>query len=95
MAAPVVLTRNSLQAFSLTVIENQSIGGVIAPSMDPSLIDQALHMNAAILLTEGFGDMRMSGHVYSMLEQFHERQATVDAALEQRWEGYSSPGSVH
>jgi hypothetical protein len=87
----VVLTRNALKAFSLTVIEAQSIGGVIAPSMDPALVDQALHMNTAILLTEGFGDLRMSGHVYGMLEQFIDRQATVDAALPQRWEDTRRP----
>jgi hypothetical protein len=87
----VVVTRRSLKAFTLSVIENQSIGGVIAPSMDPALIDQALHMNAAVLLTEGFGDLRMSGHLYSMMEQFIDRQVTVDAALPLRWSDTQRP----
>jgi hypothetical protein len=87
----VVISRRSLQAFTLTVIENQSIGGVIAPSMDPSLIDQAMHMGAAILLTEGFGDLRMSGYVSSLLDQFIDRQVTVDAALKRRWSDSQRP----
>ena len=87
----VVLTRNPIKAFTLGVIASQSIGGVIAPSMDPTLIVQASSLGAAIVLIEGFGDQRMSGHVYSLLEQFHERQATVDARLPQRWEDTHRP----
>jgi hypothetical protein len=87
----VVLTRNPIKAFTLAVIADQSIGGVIAPSMDPSLIEQATSLGAAIILTEGFGDQRMSGHVYNLLEQFHERQATLDARLPQRWEDTHRP----
>ncbi len=87
----VVLTRNPIKAFTLAVIANQSIGGVIAPSMDPSLVEQASSLSAAIVLIEGFGDQRMSGHVYNLLEQFHERQATVDARLPLRWEDNNRP----
>lgn len=87
----VVLTRRSLKAISLSAIENQSIGGVIAPGMDPALIPQALEMSAAILLTEGFGDLRMSTQLYTLLEPFTERQATVDAALPDRWEDINRP----
>jgi hypothetical protein len=87
----VVLTRNPIKAFTLAVIANQSIGGVIAPSMDPALVEQADSLSAAIILIEGFGDQRMSGHVYGLLEQFVERQATLDARLPQRWEDVHRP----
>jgi len=87
----VVLTRRALKDISLSVIADQSIGGVIAPSMDPALIERALHLPAAILLTEGFGDLRMSNQLYSLLEEFVERQATVDAIVPDRWEDTNRP----
>lgn len=87
----VLLTGRSLKAISLSVIENQGIGGVIAPSMDPTLIEQARHMQAAILLTEGFGDMSMSSRLYTMLEEFVERQVTIDAIQPDRWEDVRRP----
>ncbi len=87
----IVLTRRSLKAISLSVIENQNLGGVIAPSMDAALIDQARSMSAAIILTEGFGDLTMSSRLYSMLEEFFERQASIDAAEQDRWEDLNRP----
>jgi hypothetical protein len=59
--------------------------------MDPALIDQARSMDAAILLTDGFGDVPMSSRLYAMLEEFIERQATVDAVLPDRWEDVRRP----
>lgn len=87
----IVLTRRSLKDISLSVIEDQNFGGVIAPSMDPVLIERASQMSAAILLTEGFGDMPMNSRLYTMLEEFYERQATVDAVLPDRWEDVRRP----
>jgi hypothetical protein len=87
----IVLTRRSLKEISLSVIENQNVGGVIAPSMDPALIEQARNMSAAIILTEGFGDLPMSSRLYGMLEEFFERQATIDAATPDRWEDVHRP----
>lgn len=85
-AGSIVLTRRSLKAFSLDVLANQTIGGVIAPSMDPALHDRALELPTAILLTEGFGDMRMSAQIFNLLEGFNGRQTTLDAITPGRWE---------
>ena len=87
----VVWSQHPLKATSLMVLENQSIGGVIAPSMDPSLYDRALSMSAAIILTEGFGDMRMNATLINLLEGFNDRQATVDAAVPGRWTDTQRP----
>ncbi len=82
----VVVTRRALKETSLLSIESQSIGGVIAPSMDATLYQQALEHPAAIILTQGFGDLRMSGHLTSILEGLVGRQTTLDAVLPDRWE---------
>ena len=77
----VVVTRRTLKAVSFQVIEDQSFSAVIAPSMEPDLIDLALDTRAAILLTEGFGSRRMSNVVAQFLETMEGRQATVDALV--------------
>ena len=87
----VVWTRRALKETSLMVLENQSIGGVIAPSMDPALVDRALGLNAAIILTEGFGDFRMNATLINLLEGFNDRQATMDATTPGRWEDVRRP----
>jgi hypothetical protein len=81
----IVITRRSLAETGLVIMEEQDIAGVIAPSMDSTLIDVVRQMNRAVLLTEGFGDIPMSRPVYSMLEDITEKffnvQATVDAVV--------------
>lgn len=75
----VVVTRRTLKRVSFQVIDDQSFSAVIAPSMEPDLLDLALASPAAILLTEGFGAQRMSNIVAQFLETVEGRQATVDA----------------
>jgi len=87
----VVWTRRALKETSLLVLESQTIGGVIAPSMEADLIDRALAVNAAIILTEGFGDLRMNPTLVDLLEGFNERQVTLDAATPNRWEDVRRP----
>ncbi len=82
----VVVTRRSLKATGLMMIENQGIGGVIAPSMDAGLYEQAINHPAAIILTQGFGDLRMSTQVLNILEGLVGRQTTLDAFLPDRWD---------
>jgi hypothetical protein len=76
----VVITRRPLRAASFAVIVDQDIAGVIAPSMEPGLIDEALACPRAILLTEGFGNIRMGGTLSTFLVNLQGRQATVDAS---------------
>ena len=78
----VVVTRRPLKRVSFQVIEDQGFIGVIAPSMEPDLIETgAEQSHAAILLTEGFGSQRMSNIIAQFLDAMEGRQATVDAVL--------------
>ncbi len=82
----IVVTRRALKAVTLDAISGETIGGVIAPSMDASLYDRALELPVAIILTEGFGDIRLSPQTLSLLEGFVGRQTTLDAVLPNRWD---------
>jgi len=75
----IIVTRKPLRALVLDVIEEQSITGVIAPSMEPSLLERVQHMNTAVLLTEGFGTQRMSTTVFQFLNEMDTRPALLDA----------------
>lgn len=77
----VIIARRPLRVASLQVLVDQDIAGVIAPSMEPDLIPAALECPRAVLLTEGFGSMRMGGALSSFLLNLQGRQATIDAAL--------------
>ncbi len=74
----IVVTRRPLSLNTLQVIQDQGLIGVIAPSVEPELIDHVLASTTAILLTEGFGSQRMSTVLYSFLSNLAGRQATLD-----------------
>jgi hypothetical protein len=82
----IVVARKPLTVTSLQVLAEQGLAAVIAPSMDVNLIDVAMQLRGAVLLTEGFGTTRMSKHVSSFLEALAGKQATVDAATPDRFE---------
>jgi hypothetical protein len=77
----VVISRRPLRRATFHVIEEQALSGVIAPSMEPDLIDLAMESIAAIMLVEGFGTQRMSAVVSQFLDAMEGRQATLDAVL--------------
>ncbi len=77
----IIIARRPLRAASLQVLVDQDIAGVIAPSMEPDVLPAALECPRAVLLTEGFGNMRMGGALSSFLVNLQGRQATLDAAL--------------
>ncbi len=87
----VVVTRHPLTAASLNVVAVQQVGGVIAPSLDAALLPQALAMSAAVMLTEGFGNMRMGPQAASLLEGFAGRPAVLDAHQPGRWDTVRAP----
>lgn len=82
----VVITQNPLTMSSFEVMHDRGFVGLIAPSMDISLMDVALSAHGAVFLTEGFGDMRMSRILFTMFEKFNEQQITLDAYMPNRWE---------
>jgi hypothetical protein len=82
----IVVTRRPLRETGLQVMEDQNLEGIIAPSMDADLIEPSRAAPGAVLLTEGFGPIRMSATVFNLLSSFGGRQATLDAAPPDRWE---------
>jgi len=82
----IVVTRRPLRQTGLDVMEDQNLGGIIAPSIEADLIDSVLAVKGAVMLTEGFGSLRMSGLVYNMLNNFNGRQATLEAVQPNRWQ---------
>ncbi|PJF22475.1 MAG: hypothetical protein CUN56_05830, partial [Phototrophicales bacterium] len=82
----IVVTRRPLTAAGFKVMIDQSFAGVIAPSMDASLIELAMMFEGSVLLTEGFGNIRMSSVVYNMLAELAGNQTTLDAYTPSRWE---------
>ncbi len=82
----IVVTRRPLRQTGLDVMEDQNLGGIIAPSIEADLIEALLAVKGAVMLTEGFGSLRMSGLVYNMLNNFNGRQATLEAIQPNRWQ---------
>ncbi len=82
----IVVTRRPLRQTGLDVMEDQNLGGIIAPSIEVDLMDAVLAAGGAVMLTEGFGSLRMSGLVYNMLNGFNGRQATLEAIQPNRWQ---------
>jgi hypothetical protein len=77
----IIITRQALRESSFNVIAEQSLAGIIAPSIEPSMMNTALNSKAAIMLTEGFGSQRMSPVIVQFFEDMIGRQATLDAAI--------------
>lgn len=75
----VVVTRRTLRRATFQVIDDQGFIGVIAPGMEPDMIETAAHSRAAILLTGGFGSQRMSNTIAQFLDMMEGRQVTLDA----------------
>jgi hypothetical protein len=81
----IVITKRPLKETGLLIMEDQGLVGVIAPSMNAHLIERVLEVKGAVLLTEGFGPLRMSTSVFNLLNSFNGRGATLDAVLPDRW----------
>lgn len=75
-----IVLREPLTISALRAAERRLFAGIIAPSMDASLLDRVMEENRAVLLTEGFGKLRMSAPVAALLQEFDGYQAMVDAA---------------
>lgn len=82
----IIVIRRQLTPITIEVMDNLGIAGFIAPSMDYETVEAALQAPGPILLTEGFGDARMSRAIYTMLSEFEGQQVTLDAYLPRSWE---------
>jgi transcription elongation GreA/GreB family factor len=81
----IVITRSPLTSLALDVGLARGFAGIIAPSMDANLLDTVLATPYAVMLTGGFGDMRMSSATAHFFSQFDGSQAMLDAAQTQRF----------
>ncbi len=75
----IVFSRRSLKATTLDIIDSQGFAGVIAPSMDANLIDDAKNTRAAIMLTDGFGAGRINPSFFQFLSEMDGKQVMLDA----------------
>ncbi len=82
----IIISKRPLRETGLLIMEDQGFSGLIVPSMEADLTERVLALRGAVLLTEGFGSLRMSASVFNLLNNFNGRQATLDAALPSRWE---------
>lgn len=82
----IVVTAKPVTPFILQVAEVRGFAGLIAPSMDASLMDRVKALALPVMLTEGFGDARMNPAIMSLLQEFDGMQATLDAYLPRRFE---------
>jgi len=75
----IVVTKNPLTYDVLQMAEARQFGGLIAPSVNANLMDYLMSIDRAVMLTEGFGDMRMGSTMGKMFEEYDSFQATLDA----------------
>lgn len=82
----IVVTLQPITADVLRVAEARSIGALVAPSMDASLIESVKTLSLAVMLTEGFGTARMNPAIAALLQEFVDTQVTLNAVEPRRWE---------
>ena len=78
----IVLTKRPLSEIGMRIMEEQDIAGVIAPSMDSTLLGSAVQFERAIMLTEGFGEARMSVVVQNFIADTIENNRNIRGTLD-------------
>lgn len=81
----VVVLRRSITEEVLEAAANQGVSGLIAPSMSVDLLELANLQPYAIMLLEGFGDIRLNKAVSQVLQDLEGVQITLDAIQPQVW----------
>ena len=81
----VLVLVNPLDPTMIPVFEEGNINGIIAPSMPSTAIERVMESNIAVMLTEGFGMLRMNGQVFNLLKDYDGYQVTLDADVPGRW----------
>ncbi len=82
----ILVTKRPLRITGIQVLEDQELNGIIAPSMEADVIERVLKIPRPVMLTDGFGSLRMNTGVLNLLTASDGRQATLDAVLPGRWE---------
>lgn len=82
----VMVTSRPLTRTALDVSEARGLAGIIAPGMDADLIPDVMALDRAVLLTEGFGNMKMTPATLTLLQSFDGQTVTLDSYYPQRWQ---------
>lgn len=71
----------------LHVVAQQDLGGLVGPSMPFYLQDAARMLKVPVLLTEGFGNHKMSRVTAELLRKYaRQRDGAFDGSMPSRWE---------
>jgi hypothetical protein len=60
--------------------------GIIAPSAPANLLDAMRKVETAIILTEGFGELRMNSSITSLLQEHDGHQVTLSAVADNQYD---------
>jgi len=82
----VVVLRRPITEDILSAAADQNVAGLVAPSMSVELADLAHVQPYAVMLIEGFGDMRLNRAVAQVFQDLEGVQITLDAAQPQVWD---------
>lgn len=81
----IVMLRPIKTREAFDIAQRQNINAIIAPSMHSDLREVALKQSYPVLLMEGFGEMRMSDLMFTLLRDNQGRPATINAVEPSRW----------
>lgn len=81
----IVVTTQPIDNDVLDIADARTFAGIVAPSMNADLIERVVASERVIMLTEGFGQIRMSEGVQSVLQEFGGYQAVLDAVMPRRF----------
>jgi hypothetical protein len=84
-SSAIAVVRRPLTEEILDAAAAQNVAGLIAPSMSVDLLDWALFQPYALMLVEGFGQMRLNRAVAQLLQDLEGMQITLDAVQPQVW----------
>jgi|GEM_PF-311948 len=74
-----IILMRPLTETDLAVIEQQELGGIIAPCAAPHLREKAIQLKVPVILTEGFGHLPITSRLYEILAERASAQAIFDA----------------
>lgn len=82
----IVVVRRGLTSRLLLAAQNLKVAGLVAPFMPVDLIDDALFMPYAILVTEAFGEARVNRNLNVWLQELEGSQVMLDAYEPRIWD---------
>ena len=91
----IIVTRSQLTVAGLEIGQIRNVAGIIAPSMESSMIELARQVNFAVMLTASFGTAPMSRMVQQIFETYDGYQAVLDAAEPRRFDERRPEVMVH